>query len=385
MPVSADAFDGWIRAMIGQLLPGKVCDIGPGAGKYGKMVRGVARKRGFAPHLTAVEIDPAYVDQFGLSRIYDKIIIDDAVNLITTPRIRFDLVIIGDCIEHMRKSNAIDLLNFLVYRSGYICVVFPEQAIQDDVDGHAAEAHISVWSEHDFKSWNVVHEVANHPRCTLHLFLIRGYQPVRRVILDGTIVPEHYADSEEPDSAELPLWTERLAAAEAAVAEQGDDPRRYDRFGYMLLEAGQVDRAINTFLQGLERAPQDAELFFKLSHAYCRAQRPSDALVAAQHAVEADPGRFHPQMHLGSLLRGGGLLRRAEQAFRSAEKLQADDPRAPAALAEVLASLGRFGEAVAAAQRALDLAPDDDQHMKRHEELRSRLLTDGGTVSKVPI
>jgi hypothetical protein len=82
---------------------------------------------------------------------------------------------IGDCIEHMRKSCGVDLLNFLIYRAGYICVIYPDRFVQDDVDGHAAEAHISTWSQADFAAWDVIHHSWNG----MHMFLIKGYQPSR--------------------------------------------------------------------------------------------------------------------------------------------------------------------------------------------------------------
>jgi hypothetical protein len=187
MPISADAFDKWIGAMVSLLQPSKVCDIGPGAGKYGKMIKKAAARGGFTSHVTAIEIDASYVEEYGLRSIYDEIIIDDAINIINTPQVRFDLVMIGDCIEHMRKSSAIDLLNFLVYRSSYICVVYPEKAIQDAWQGHAAEAHISTWSAEDFKGWNSLHKTVDHPWCKMHLSLIKGYQR-SRLLTDADIV-----------------------------------------------------------------------------------------------------------------------------------------------------------------------------------------------------
>ena len=140
MPISADAFDYWVGTMVSLLQPATVCDIGPGAGKYGKLVRKKASEEGFATHITAIEIDQSYVQEYDLRNIYDSVVIDDAINLVRTPRVRFDLVLIGDCIEHMRKSAGVDLLNFLVYRSGYICVIVPEMAVQDDWQGHASES-----------------------------------------------------------------------------------------------------------------------------------------------------------------------------------------------------------------------------------------------------
>jgi len=155
------------------LKPATVLDIGPGAGKYGKMIREATTKGGFVTRTTAIEIDESYVEQFDLRQVYDEVIVADASSIIDRPQIRFDLAIIGDCIEHMRKSAGLDLLNFLIYRTGYICVVYPHEWVQDDWEGHAAEAHISTWSIADLSGWDVIH----HSWGGMHMFLIKGYQP----------------------------------------------------------------------------------------------------------------------------------------------------------------------------------------------------------------
>lgn len=178
MPYSSNAFDYWVTSMIGLLQPATVLDIGPGAGKYGKIVREVSSTKSFKTHTTAIEIDESYVDSFNLRDIYDHLVVGDAMDLIDQPQSRFDLVMIGDCIEHLRKSAGVDLLNFLMYRSGYICLVYPDRFIQDDWEGHAAEAHISTWSMSDFSDWDVLH----HTWSGMHMFLIKGYQPSRMII-----------------------------------------------------------------------------------------------------------------------------------------------------------------------------------------------------------
>jgi hypothetical protein len=175
MPYSSDTFDHYIDGLVGLLQPSTVCDIGPGAGKYSRLVRNKAKADDFPVRLTAVEIDSSYVERFNLRDLYDEVIVDDALNLIRAPGLRFSLVIIGDCIEHMRKSDGLDLLNFLIYRSGYICVVYPEAFVQDDWEGHAAEAHISTWGPNDFAGWSTLH----HSRSGMHLFLVKGYQTSR--------------------------------------------------------------------------------------------------------------------------------------------------------------------------------------------------------------
>jgi|SRR5882672_1447847 len=174
MPFSSNVFDDFMRQLIGALQPTTACDIGPGTGKYGHMIRDAAKGQ-FVTTTTAIEIDPSYVETYQLRDLYDTVIVDDCVSLILQPRVRFDLVIIGDCIEHLLKSRGIDLLNFLIYRTGYIVVIYPEAYVQDDWEGHAAEAHISTWSPKDFEPWPTIHRHAEG----MHLFVVKGYQPTR--------------------------------------------------------------------------------------------------------------------------------------------------------------------------------------------------------------
>lgn len=179
MPFSYDYFDKYVGDLVGLLRPATVLDIGPGAGKYGKIVRERSKADGFSCQMPAIEIEEKYVLKFGLDQIYDGVIIDDALTyLLTYPRLKHDLVIIGDCIEHMRKSEGIDLLNFLVYRTGYICVIYPVEFPQDDWEGHRHEAHISTWCPKDFANWDTLHRSWENIR----LSLVKGYLPSRMKI-----------------------------------------------------------------------------------------------------------------------------------------------------------------------------------------------------------
>ena len=179
MPHSVSKFDFWVASALSLLLPERVCDIGAGAGKYGKIMREVSYKENFKTHITAYEVDQSYIEEFNLKEIYDEVINEDAIHLLKNPRVRFDVVMLGDCIEHMRKSEALDLINFLFYRTGYICIITPDGYVQDDVDGHAAEAHISIWSKNDFTGFDVLHKSQKESWGEMNLFLIRGLQGVR--------------------------------------------------------------------------------------------------------------------------------------------------------------------------------------------------------------
>ena len=147
MPYSKDVFDVDIAKIVCALAPESALDIGAGAGKNGRILREQAPDA----HSTAVEIEIDYVKKFELDKLYSKVLIENAENLIDKMiEDSFDIVIFGDSIEHMRKSVGIDLLNFFIYRSKLIVVCYPERFLQNSHEGYKHEAHISAWSPVDF-------------------------------------------------------------------------------------------------------------------------------------------------------------------------------------------------------------------------------------------
>ena len=59
-----------------------------------------------------VELDATTVEEYRLRDLYDEVWVMDAGDLINDANRVFDAVIIGDCIEHMRKNVGLDLLIF---------------------------------------------------------------------------------------------------------------------------------------------------------------------------------------------------------------------------------------------------------------------------------
>ena len=153
MPYSEPLFDAKILEILRQIRPQTVLDIGPGAGKYGRMIRGLAAEGQTVERLSAVEIDASYVETFDLGAVYDEIAIGDAGGLPDVgPDAAWDLVILGDVLEHFRKSG-VDLLDYLYYRTKHILLVIPVDYVQGSWEGHGAEAHISVWRPEDFQNY----------------------------------------------------------------------------------------------------------------------------------------------------------------------------------------------------------------------------------------
>lgn len=171
MPYSSKLLDEKITKILQKINPEIVFDIGAGAGKYGKIAR---NKLTNLKKLVAIEIDEDYIRKFKLKDIYDEVKCMSVTDLIDKQfyDTNFGTVIIGDCIEHLKKSDGIDLLNFLVYRSKWILVQYPVKYLQNTFEGKHQEAHISVWDDHDFISFEVKKKlVAEQQR----FVLIKGY------------------------------------------------------------------------------------------------------------------------------------------------------------------------------------------------------------------
>lgn len=151
MPVSATVFDQHVAVLLQLMKPATVLDIGPGAGKYGAIIK-LLREKGLpVESVAAVEIDPTYIEEYNLRSLYDVVQQGDAADLPDVgPDAAWDLVILGDVLEHFRKSRGVDLIDYLYYRTKYILLVVPIDYIQGAWEGHHAEAHISTWYPADF-------------------------------------------------------------------------------------------------------------------------------------------------------------------------------------------------------------------------------------------
>lgn len=170
MPYSSALFDKTVKNIINQLKP-KIClDIGTGAGKYGLIIRGIVED----VKIIGVEVEKDYISKFNLKKIYDEIRCCDVSNFINKKSIeeKYDLVIMGDIIEHMKKSDGVDLINFLIYRSKYILILYPEKYLQNSVDGYEHEAHISIWGENDFINFEHTKIIKKENQ---NIIILKGY------------------------------------------------------------------------------------------------------------------------------------------------------------------------------------------------------------------
>ncbi len=148
MPVSDHRFDDKIKEFISSINPQRVLDVGCGAGKYADMLK----ELGVECYLRGVEVDDSYVGEYGLRDKYSDLDVEPIEKWIDrhTDEV-WDLVILGDVLEHLKKSDGLDLLDFLMYRTKHILIQYPFDFIQYSWRGHPSENHRSVWFREDFK------------------------------------------------------------------------------------------------------------------------------------------------------------------------------------------------------------------------------------------
>lgn len=169
MPFSDPIFDNKLKDVIKNSDDFNFLDIGCGAGKFGYFLRSLK----FAnENLIGVEVDRSYIKKYSLKKLYTKIFNEDIISFINKrPDFSTDFVFIGDCIEHLKKSDGIDLIHYLLYRSKIIVMIYPDRYVQYSWEGHASEAHRSAWFKDDFKNFD--HEFINEG--SMNFIIIKGY------------------------------------------------------------------------------------------------------------------------------------------------------------------------------------------------------------------
>lgn len=171
MAGSFAVFDAVVQHLVARLAPARALDVGTGSGKYGRLLAQHAP----ACQRVGIEIEASHVQRFALDSLYQPLHVEDVTTWWRrTPDALFDLVLLGDCLQHLAKSDGIDLLNALVYRCGWLVLLVPEFLVQPALGGVASQAHRSVWSERDLL-W---HDLWAWDNCRgITLMVLRGYQP----------------------------------------------------------------------------------------------------------------------------------------------------------------------------------------------------------------
>ena len=148
MPWSSDDGKRYAVQELQQLRPESVLDVGAGAGVYGRLIRFEVPS---VLVLDAVEIWEPYIERFELRDIYDSIFVADIADF--TLERQYDMVILGDVLEHLERDIAVDVVTKLRAASKYILLSLPiVEWHQGEEEGNPHEAHLHHWSHDEVKS-----------------------------------------------------------------------------------------------------------------------------------------------------------------------------------------------------------------------------------------
>lgn len=161
MPTSVPYCLPIVAGVARQLRPRSVLDVGIGFGKYGFLLREFTDiwdmtrvddydRDNWKTRLDGIDATPQYITP--LHRyVYNDIHLGDVREVIDTLP-TYDLVIMGDLLEHFEKSEGHRLIARLLAHAGKcLILVFPcRSPVNLHVLDNPLEAHRSTWDHHDF-------------------------------------------------------------------------------------------------------------------------------------------------------------------------------------------------------------------------------------------
>lgn len=141
--------------------PKSVFDVGVGFGRWGFLARMYLEvwkdrilKKDWVVQVDGVEIWDEYITP-GVKYYYDKIWIGDALEITNGLDRKYDMIIAGDIIEHLKKSSARKLFKRLYEMADKVLiVVIPMGHLEGEEEilgGNPYERHQSWWTEEEMK------------------------------------------------------------------------------------------------------------------------------------------------------------------------------------------------------------------------------------------
>jgi len=114
----------------------KILDVGFGAGAYGKLLRAF-----YYENIDGLDVYGENINEMGLHLIYDNIYIE---NIMDFNFKYYDLIIMGDILEHIELDSAKKLLLTFIEKSkcGQMIISVPYEYEQDELYGNYHEKHL---------------------------------------------------------------------------------------------------------------------------------------------------------------------------------------------------------------------------------------------------
>jgi hypothetical protein len=188
MPFSSNAFDTTLVDHIKKLNPGTILDVGAGAGKNAKLIR----DSGYTNILDGIEPTESYRKEFNLESVYNTVFPVTLQDFIKTEyKFQYDVAIFGDVLEHLFRSEAIDYIDYCLYKCKWLIIIWPNNMPQDAYGDNPYEIHKSNFNINDltqrfdvqFYLKNFAYFNWNDPHLTdafMNYTIIKGYLTPRQ-------------------------------------------------------------------------------------------------------------------------------------------------------------------------------------------------------------
>lgn len=139
--------------------PKSVLDVGVGFGKYGVLAReylefwnGRQEYRDWVHRIDGIEIFGNYLTPLH-EFVYDEVHIGDALLVLPSLTIRYDLILLIDVIEHFSESDGMRLLSLCRERARNVLISTPRDiGTQADAFGNPHETHRFQWTARHFRT-----------------------------------------------------------------------------------------------------------------------------------------------------------------------------------------------------------------------------------------
>lgn len=178
---SSNTFNNLLIDHVHRLAPSTILDVGAGGGKNGRMIKQV-----YNCQIDAIEPTEEYIKENDLKSIYTNVYQTDIEGYIRNySQNNYDLIIFSDILEHLYKNEVINYLDYFLYRSKWIVVIWPTNLLQNsDVRNNYYEIHKSNFYIKDLSDFEIVYYLKNfghynhysyeYPACDFHYVVLKG-------------------------------------------------------------------------------------------------------------------------------------------------------------------------------------------------------------------
>ena len=127
----------WAKEKIIEINPSTVLDVGAGQGTYLNLIRDGLGQNVI---VDAIEVWDPYIKEFNLVQRYNQVF---CVDVRKATKFDYDLVILGDILEHMTEDEAVQLWHNISLQAKYALISIPIiHYHQDAINGNPYEVHV---------------------------------------------------------------------------------------------------------------------------------------------------------------------------------------------------------------------------------------------------